>query len=378
MTATNVLVPEVIPHGLRATNPQQEAFVRDRLQQYIRQGQEAARGAVERAMQVVPHDAVVGTAFTAFEAIGPGVRMLFRDSTLGLHPNALGQVADRLGIPMTYVHHLLEKEGWGAELLARDLNEHTAHANQRWLVRAIGGQARAVLSDSYRRIDCRPSLAALIEAVRETGAIVTMGHATDLRTVVKVVVPRIHEVYPGEHVVLGATWSNSDFGRGANDLSTFVFRPRCWNGATGESVVRNIHLGKRLSDDVEYSEKTLRLDSEATASALRDAARSTLAGGRAQRYLEGIKTAAETRVDPKGRAEVLAKDFSKDVAKQVVEAFSGGDIEQMPAGQNLWRWSNAISFVAGQLGDDKEELKIDLERAAGKVLAPALPKEAAA
>lgn len=299
-----------------------------------------------------------------------------------LHRNALSQLASRLNIPMAYVDHLAgatERDGdvvdqWGMEFLARTLREHVIHTDDRYLIRSVNGEARAVLSDKFRRIDCRPGALALLEAAKARNMIVSDGSFTDTRSSLKFIMPKALEVFPGEYMVFGFDWSNSDYGRGASDLRLFFFRLWCWNGAVGESVVRQIHIGRRLQDDVEYAQDTLAADAKASALALRDAAATAMSETKVKAMIEGIKAANEMKIDPKARAESLKKTLNKGEVESVVQAFNSPDVENMPAGNTLWRWSNAISWVGGHLDD--ADRRIDFERIAGDVMKPAMPSSA--
>lgn len=384
MTTTMTNGIEIAPAIRHAGRQVDAAYVRERLQGYIEQGRQKATTVVKNIMSVVPQDRIVAAKAMDFE-VGEGGVLRYKTPGHGidetLHRNALGQMAGRLEIPMAYVDHLqgiVTEQGaraeWAQNLLARTLREHTTHSGDRWLVRSVGGEARAVLSDKFRRIDCRPSALALIEVAQDRGLIVSDGIFTETRTSLKFILPQIVEPVPGEHMVFGFDWSNSDFGRGANDLRMFMFRLLCWNGAVGESVVRQVHIGRRLEDDVAYSEKTVQLDAAATASALRDHAAHAISEVRVQQMVEGIRAAHEQKLNPKAAVESLRKALPKGDVEKVVEAFNSPDVENMPGGQSLWRWSNALSFVAGNTED--ADKRIDLERLAGDVLKNVMPKAA--
>jgi len=112
-------------------------------------------------------------------------------------------------------------------------------------------------------------------------------------------------------MVFGNEWSNSDYGRGAENLREFFWRAWCWNGATGETILRSVHQGKRLSDDIAYQQDTIDADARAHALALRDAAKDGMSERRIKRMIEGIRAANDTKIDGKSRAEGLKKTLSK-------------------------------------------------------------------
>lgn len=370
-------------HGVQPN----ENLARQRMEEYIASSRAKAAATLEKIFTVVPTDRVIPAPALTFQTGSGRLEYLAPTGrnaglkTETLHRNALTQLAGRLEIPMAYVDHLqaaaVEGNPWGLRFLAETLQRHVDHSADRYLVRSVGDEARAFLSDKFRRIDCRPGADNLIQAARDNGLICSDGTFTDTRSSLKFIRPKAIEVFPGEWMVFGFEWSNSDYGRGASDLKMFMFRLWCWNGATVESVIRQIHVGRRLGDEIEYQQDTLEADAKASALVLRDAAATAMSEEKTMRMIEGVRAAQGTKIDPKGRAESLKKVLTKAEAEQVVQAFNSPDVENMPAGNTLWRWSNAISWVGGQVED--ADRKLDFERLAGDVLKPALPtvKEAA-
>jgi hypothetical protein len=386
METTAELKPAIRHAGHQMT----ETEARAKIDAYVNQYRASSVKTVQSILEVVPTDQVIPAAALRFasdsgviEYFAPGKEGSQEDIVGTLHRNALSQLAGRLDIPMSYIDHLTgamqavdgqpEPNRWGLDFLAKTLKEHAIHSPDRYLIRSIGNEARGILSDKFRRIDCRPSALQLLEQAREKGMIVASGSFTDTRSTLKIIRPQPIEVFPGEWMVFGFDWSNSDYGRGANDLRLFFYRAWCWNGACLESVVRQIHIGKRLNDDVDYQQDTLDADAKATALALRDAAASAMSETKVQRMIEGIRAANEVKIDSKNRVEAARKVLTKGEVEKVVETFNSADIENLPAGNTLWRWSNAISWVGGHLDD--ADRAIDFERYAGDVLKPALPKE---
>jgi hypothetical protein len=63
----------------------------------------------------------------------------------------------------------------------------------------------------------------------------------------------------------------------------------------------------------------------------------------------------------------LKKRFRKEIAEQVKTTYElPQEVELLPAGQSLWRMSNAISLVAS--GIQRLDEKVDLEKEAMSVL----------
>jgi hypothetical protein len=355
--------------NLIATTTEQRTKATTRLNEYVETAKRRSAGALNRIMSEVPTDRIMQTERLEFVPTGGGVAIDLGHGVQYIHNNALEQISQRIEVPSSYLKGLRDRrDDWSTELLARTMREHFGHQpGARVLVRSVGQEVRAMLSDKYRRIDCRPGLDALAQAAQARGAIVGDAIATDTRVSVKWVTPRVLEPTPGEFLVFGFEWSNSDFGRGAETLRTFIMRLFCWNGATMEQAMREVHLGRRLSDDVEYTDRTYRLDQKASVSALTDTAHALLSDASVNKVMGSIATAAVEGIDVKAKLVDLRKRVGKGIADQVGEAFNTGGVEMLPVGNTAWRWSNALSWVAGHTDDNDQRL--DLERLAGAALA---------
>lgn len=292
-----------------------------------------------------------------------------------LHKHALGQAAERAGIPNTFVNRLLDKP-YGAELITENLNTILAkEPPQKFLLRSADREIRGVLSDSYRRMDSRPILEAFAEAVSGLGAIPIEGIGGDLRFAVKALLPQVHVVgksRPGNEEVFafGCSLSNSDVGCGALSLQFFLWRIWCSNTATREDSLRRVHLGKRLSEDIEYSQETYEADTKTMALAVRDNVRNVLAAPKIEEALAAIDKALDTAIEPKkfwergGELEKLK--LSKAEIEATREQFNNGDIRTLPTGTNMMRMSQAVAWLAQTV--PSAERRMELERVAGQLM----------
>lgn len=366
-----------------------------KLEQAIARNVASAAGVVERVMAQVPVDSVVRAEALGFRfeqavqgasddnqmvrvAPRPAVlEMAAGDKTWGLHRHALGQIASKANVPQAYVDHLLDGDAWQGEMLADVLEKTYAHSPKRHLVRAVGGEARGFLSDHYRRLDSRPIFDAFVESAMDVGAVPYSATASDVRCALKMIVPKV-QVLPlswkdahgthsqNEYLALGLEISNSDFGAGGLALRLFINRLWCLNGATAEDVMRMIHLGGRLNDDIVWSEKTLRLDTEATTSSVRDYVKGALAPAKLDAFLGRIARAQDEAVKWDGLKARLAKSLTKDELRRVGESFEGPDVQNLPPGNTMWRASNAVSWVLQQV--ESSTRRMELERLAGNLI----------
>lgn len=359
---------------LTATTTQQRDIATSRLNRYILEGQVRAVALQEKILRDIPTDYIAPSDKIRFvDTNRSGLEMAIETTdnlvAAPVHRYALGQVAEQAKMPMAYVDHLLGAGAWGRELLARNLTDGVqfGHDGSRYLVRKTAGQVRAVLSNKFRRIDARPVLDALIGVAQQLGAIVVDGTGSDIRSEMKFIVPRIFEPAPGEFMVFGFAWSTSDYGAGANVIRAFANRLACFNGMTLEQNLRQVHVGRALTDDVEWSERTKALDTQTAVSATKDVARLLLSDAKITATADAITKAAAEGIDPKAHLLGLKKrGIGKGTQEAIAQAFNSPDVVELPPGNTLWRFSNAISLVAR---DTKEpDQKLELERLAGDVL----------
>ncbi len=353
------------------------------LEDKIQLGRTSAAALIERIHTEAPVDSIAkGSAlrFGTRDAPGfvpgnltandaPQLVMGYGDNGATIHKNALGQLGQRAGVPGAYLGELANGAAWQRRLAAGILNEHyhQGEGGSRYLVRAVKGEVRGFLSDRFRRLDNRPLVDAFAGECAKVGAVPVDGTSSDTRVSLKALVPQIYEPIPGEVIAFGVDWGNSDFGNGQHFLRAFMLRVWCLNGATTENALSQIHLGRGISDDMELSQRTYELDTRTSISALRDVVRATLTPRKIEAMCAGIARAHEEKVDWKSARAGLAKKLLKSELKAVEDAFESQDVYNLPAGQTMWRMSNAVSWIAGQKDVDADR-KLDLQRIAGQLV----------
>ena len=348
------------------------------LERKIESGRSSAVDLFHRIHQDAPHDAIVrGSAFR-FHGDSDRLSVEFGGDDFGVHNHALGQFASRAGIPGQYLRKLSEAGGWQRDLAAEVLSKHyhNGAADQRFLARAVNGNVRGLLSDKYRRLDSRPLVDAFASECQAVGAVPVDGTCSDTRVALKAIVPQIYEPVPGEVIAFGLEWANSDFGHGMHALRAFILRVWCLNGATMENALAQVHIGGRIAEDIEFSQRTYELDTRASISALRDVVRGTLSAPKVEQLCDGIRRADENKVEWKNVRSSLAKRLLKGELDAAKAAFESEDVINLPAGKSMWRVSNALSWIAGQTED--RDRKLDLQRLAGEVVSGKREAEIAA
>lgn len=369
---------------------------KQRLEDMIENGKTSGAQVIQKVMTEVPTDQIVrGRALSFYgetdhrdneipsgilaaipKASTPGgsssslLEEMLDDSEerMRVHQHALTQICQKVGFPWRYAQALRaqEVEDWGVPLLAHNLNELYHNQAKRYLIRSFEGEIRGFLSDRYRRLDSRPLVEAFAEACQKIGAVAIQGYATDTKVALKAMLPVVFEPAPNEVIAFYVYWGNSDYGNGAHELKVGILRLWCTNYAIMDDVLRQVHLGRRLSDDISWSNRTYDLDTKAMASAIDDMVSQSLSEEKTTELCSVVKTAHEEKIDPAKALAKFKKDLTKGEMKRVAETFNSPDVENLPPGNSVWRLSNAISWVAGKTEDT--ERKIDLMKVAGKAL----------
>lgn len=362
---------------------QSEAAPRAReiLERKIQDGRKSALALFERINTEAPQDSIAkGSALRfgthVFETIErlhggepkPELVMGYGDTGARIHKHALGQLASKAGVPGAYAAEMAQGELWQRKLIAGVLNEHyhQGNPNGRYLVRNVKGEVRGFLSDKYRRLDSRPLVEAFAEECGKVGAVPVDGIWSDTRVSLRALLPSVFEPVSGEVIALGVEWGNSDFGAAMHAVRAFILRVWCLNGATMENALAQVHLGRGISDDIELSAQTYRLDTKASISALRDVVGNVLAPQKVAALCAGIQQAHENKVDWKNVKAGLAKSLLKGEMAAAEAAFNSPDVVNLPAGNTMWRVSNALSWIAGSTED--ADRKLELQRLAGQVI----------
>ena len=344
---------------------------RAKFEALIEKGRQSLDTTIERINNEVPEDRIVPYRKMSF-GIDAGRIILEHPDADGslhsapLHKHALDQAGQKSGIPKTYIDRLMAKGPRHQELLAYNFNELFADEGGKGLVRYVDGETRGLLSDKYKRMNSRQLIDALLKGAGNYGAIPIEGVHLGTRTAMKVVLPYVFEPVPNEVMIYGLAWGNSEFGDGAYWMRSFVNRLWCTNTATLEEELRKVHLGKRLGEDVAWSEQTYQLDQATLVSMTSDIVEKVFHPDRVKLTMNTIVEANEAKVNPQQIGAFMKKHLSKDEVELAKEVFTSADVENVPAGQTRWRLSNAISYLAGTLDDARRRL--ELQEVAGLAL----------
>lgn len=352
---------------------------RQKLEEIIEKGRATAERVVEDVATRVIRDRLVRAPHVrlALDEEEVNEYLSVGGELLPLHDHARGQLLANVGVPKLFALHLAEDSGgqpWGRRLLAENVNTILAHReDQTNLVRQEGGESGLVkgfLSDRFKRMDSRPLLDAFLGACKETGMLPYEGVCCDTKCRVRAVLPYVFEPIANEVMIFGAEFGNSDYGDGGVTLNLFTTRVWCTNLAVTTKCLRKVHLGRRLDEFTDFSERTRELDNMALASALADGVGDLVGPDRVNRMLDAIRTAGEKEIKGQnGIDKILERAIgSKSEFAQIKALYDGPDVVNLPPGETVWRLSNAVSFFA-QRRDLSNDRRLELQSVAGNILA---------
>lgn len=285
------------------------------------------------------------------------LRMNMPDGRFSVHPNAVKQLADRMGIPQRYLLGLSGGDEWARQLAAHLLNEHSSWTERsRVLVRTVGQQVRGVLSDSYRRLNSVEILTAFVQEATGQGAVVSNAFMTDTKVWAETILPTpitVPTAKNGDVVIFaGARFSTSDYGDGAVDMRAFLLNGACLNGMVRESVMKQVHLGSKLPDNLQLSRRTYELDTRTTVSAVRDLTRGLFGKENIMQKAIEIQAASEVDVDFERELKRLTKDggLLKSEGEAVEKILMNNNPDDgVQGGATLWKLTQAITAHAREL-----------------------------
>lgn len=307
-------------------------------------------------LKVNEHNPVI-----TFDGNGNSLSMNMPDGKFTLHDNAIRQLADRMNIPQRYLRTLAGGEEWARQLAATVLNEHSGWTQRsRVLVRTVGQQVRGVLSDSYRRLNSVEILTAFVQEAAGQGAVVADAYMNDTKVWAETILPQplvIPTAKNGDVIIFaGARFSTSDYGDGAVDMRAFLLNGACLNGMVRESVMKQVHLGSKLPDNLAISQRTYELDTQTTVSAVCDLTKGLFSRETIERKAFEIQGASEIDVDLENEITNLTKSGAllKQEGKEVEKLLMKNDPEDgVQGGATLWKLTQAITAHARNLSPER-------------------------
>jgi hypothetical protein len=299
-------------------------------------------------------------------------------------------------IPVRYGRSLLAENG----IAASNLTEETFFGSgRRRLFRCLDGVVRSVLSDSYRFVDHFDLAFTALEEVQARDGEVIEATLDDHRMRLKFTSRSIFEVldatregsdrskwYAGgigskEHLrKVGANagdalpggpgtihpsvvLSNSETGHGGINVRLGILHGICFNLATVESIVSDIHLGGTLDGGI-FTDETRAADSKVIFLKTRDAIRTAFEPERFKRLVDKLRRSAEVEIlAPSSAVGLVAERLELDQERR--DAILGHFVADYA--QTALGLASAVTRAAQDV--DHPEVAEEWEQFAGEILA---------
>ena len=290
----------------------------------------------------------------------------FGDVTTQIGTVAHEQLSAKLDIPKRYYDKMRQTE---PALLASNVNTWLQRSNEQRMVRVLGNQTRAILSDKYRPIDYDVILGAILPTLLSQGEELNIvsSEVTERKMYLQVVSNKLTgEVAKGDVVQMGINISSSDVGLGALNIEPYLYRLVCLNGAVMASAIRKYHVGKRIEADENgiFSTRTLEMDNAVFVRKIQETVQHSFDQIAFQKTLESVSFTAENKI-VKAIPEVIKEvtkryDFSKSEEDSILKNFING------ASLTQWGLGNAITQMANEHED--YDRAIDYQKIGGSII----------
>ena len=139
-------------------------------------------------------------------------------------------------------------------------------------------------------------------------------------------------------------------------MRAFLLNGACLNGMVRESVMKQVHLGSKLPDNLQLSQQTYELDTRTTVSAVRDLTSGLFSRDNIQRKAIEIQGASEMEVDFEHELRRLTKDggLLKAEGKEVEKILMRNNPDDgVQGGATLWKLTQAITAHARELSPER-------------------------
>jgi len=288
---------------------------------------------------------------------------LITSNHYSLHSNAITQLSGMLGIHGGYVRDLMNSnEPWKNELIAHTLNEFSGHnKRERVLLRSVMGQVRGVLSTKYRRYDSVQLLESFIRQSQAMGMQLIDGHYNDIKVFLEAVHTKVFVVDTPNNgrmiFAFGVRVKNSDFGASRYEVQCIMFQVWCYNMATTQSVLSQIHIGKELPADINFADDTRDYQTKLLETETRDILGHVMSPNYLMERIAEIQKASSVEID-------LNNEFSRlfstgkmmktevEMLKNVITASRPED--GITGGNTLLKLSQGVGRVAQDVDADRK------------------------
>lgn len=282
------------------------------------------------------------------------------------------QIASYLNIPQAYYDLMMDKN---PDLLGVNVNDWLYRTEDRRMLRTLDGEARAFLSERYKRIDNYDIAQATLPIIMEIPDVQFLScNLTPGKMYIKAINPRLMDnVVPGDTVQAGIIISNSEVGLGAVNIQPLIYRLVCENGMViNDAVTRKTHLGPTISEEniFYYSKETVEADDKAFILKIQDTVRAAVDEAKFRTVVGQMREAKEAHMNTANVPEFVrltSRTFG------ITEAEEKGVLQHLIEGKDLslYGLSNAVTRFSQDV--DSYDRATDLEGIGYKILT--MPKK---
>lgn len=287
------------------------------------------------------------------------------------------------GTKSTFLDHIARELRFPSEFFKRTAQEHPVQwqaltnammqADPRnRMVRTLDGNARAYLSPSYQIIDNWQIASVALEAIGDKSNWQVVGsEITENSMYLKVMLPWVRDVRPGDPVRAGFLIRNGEIGNHSASIQMLIEREWCRNGAVRveRSVMR--HASRPILADFtggafELSDKTRRLSDAALMSSIHDMVRGAVNQSKFEQFVNNFSLATgdvlPASADVNKVIDTVAKEYD------IRESEKPGILHHLAAGGDLSRFGllNAVTRMAQDV--DSYDRSVELEMVGGAMI----------
>lgn len=274
------------------------------------------------------------------------------------------QIGSKTGIPAKYYDRMLAED---PHLLAANVNTWFQRDPKKQMVRTLGGNARAFLSNRYQRIENEEMADAALPVLQELkGVQIVSSEVTERRMYIHFVVPTVEgEVKKGDVVQAGGIISNSEVGCGSASVSGLLWRLICLNGMKTTEQFRRHHVGRQVDDSEElWADDTRAADDKAILLKVRDMVRAVVDETRFRANLDKMKGLTEGKIT--GSVEKVVEVLAAKVGANETER--SGILRSLIEGADTSAWGLLNAVTAQSHTAKSYDRAVELEAAGGALL----------
>lgn len=285
--------------------------------------------------------------------------------SLPILPIAHEQIGARLNIPRAYYQRMQSE---APDLLATNVNAWFRKSPEKRMVRTLGGDVRAFLSNRYNRIENEEIAEVVLPILADIPDVkIVSAEITERRMYIQALSPRIvGEVKKGDVVQAGVVISNSEVGMGAVSISPLVFRLVCLNGMiANDGKLRANHVGGRIEEtEALYADDTRKADDRAILLKVRDHVRAAVDQVAFARRIEAMAGLTTIKItgNPDRAVEVLAKKVG------ATEGERSGILRALIEGADLSAWGMLNAITAQAHAASTYDRSVEFETMGGHLL----------